>query len=107
MDDNKITHKDPKVVSDVIDQINKHFGTLIVTRGKKFELIGMDIEIKNKRVHVSIKKQLKEAIEMHGSIGDHHPVILANKTLYNMSEDDKPSENMVLERFHSVVFTSV
>jgi len=34
IDDNKISHEDPKVVSMIIDHMVEHFGKLTVTRGK-------------------------------------------------------------------------
>ena len=43
MDDNKISHVDSKVVSQVIKDIKKKFGEMTVTRGKEHVFLGMNI----------------------------------------------------------------
>ena len=48
VDDNKISHVDPDVVTQVIDEISKKFGKMKVTRGTKFDYLGMTIKVKNK-----------------------------------------------------------
>ena len=45
VDDNKITHKDPKVVTEVIDLMKTHSRDLSVIRGKFYRLLGMNITI--------------------------------------------------------------
>ena len=52
VDDNKISHIDKEVVSDVINDISKHFGELTVSRGTKHAFLGMDIEIKERKVYI-------------------------------------------------------
>ena len=49
VDDNKISHKDPKVVKNVIKGIEKHFGKLTVEEGPNFNFLGMNISIKDKK----------------------------------------------------------
>ena len=50
VDDNKVSHKDPQVVTKVINLMKKHFGELKVVRGNKDSFLGMNIEItKEKR----------------------------------------------------------
>ena len=41
VDDNKVSHKDPQVVNDVIKEISKYFGDLTFTRGTKYNFLGM------------------------------------------------------------------
>ena len=43
VDDNKISHKDPKVVDWVIKAIEDKFGKMTVTRGNKYTFVGMDL----------------------------------------------------------------
>ena len=66
VDDNKISHEDPEVVSEILGKISNHFGELSVTRGAEFRLLGMDIKVKGKSIHISIKDQLIETIQMYG-----------------------------------------
>ena len=47
VDNNKISHVDEKVVTSIIKEISEHFGELTVSRGKKHDFLGMDIEIKD------------------------------------------------------------
>ena len=65
VDDNKISHEDPEVVTDTIDLMKKHFGDLTVTRGNKHRFLGMNITINQKdSIEIEMKDQLQEAIDM-------------------------------------------
>ena len=44
MDDTKISHHEPKVITEVISKIEEQFGKMVVTRGKKHNFVGMDVE---------------------------------------------------------------
>ena len=66
VDDNKISHEGPEVVSEILGKISNHFEELSLTRGTKFKLLGMDIKVKDKNIHISMKDQLVEAIQMYG-----------------------------------------
>ena len=65
VDDNKISHEEPKVVTEVIDLMKKHFGDLTITRGNKHRFLGMNITInQDKSIEIEMKDQLQEAIGM-------------------------------------------
>ena len=65
VDDNKVLHENPQVVTDVIELMKKHFGDLTVTRGKKHRFLGMNIEInKDRNIEIEMKEQLLEAIDI-------------------------------------------
>ena len=65
VDDNKVSHEDPKVVSRVIQTMKEHFGDLKVVRGTKHTFLGMNIEIlKDKKVQIDMREQLQEVIDM-------------------------------------------
>ena len=49
VDDNKISHKDPEVVSQVIKEIEEYFGKMVVTRGKEHSFLGMDIKMNDNK----------------------------------------------------------
>ena len=63
VDDNKISHVDKIAFTEVLKEMSGNFGDLTVSRGSKHDFVGMDIEIKNKMVHISMKGQVEEAIE--------------------------------------------
>ena len=65
VDDNKVSHADPSVVTDVIELMKTHFGDLTVTRGKEHRFLGMNIKInKDKNIEIEMKDQLLEAVHM-------------------------------------------
>ena len=71
VDDNKLSHKDPKVVTEILEIMKKHFGELVIHRacvGKNFDFLGMGITIKeDKHIQIEMKDQLFEAIESYES----------------------------------------
>ena len=66
VDNNKVSHADPTVVTKVMEQIASHFGELSITRGAKHDFLGMNIEIKNNKVYVDIQHQIEKALEWGG-----------------------------------------
>ena len=65
VDDNKVSHTDPEVVTGVIELMKTHFGELTVTRGNKHVCLGMNITInKERNIEIKMKDQLQEAIDM-------------------------------------------
>ena len=54
VDDNKISHNDPRVVTEVLDAIKEHFGELVISRGNKHDLLGMKIVMNRKDKTVTI-----------------------------------------------------
>ena len=45
MDNNIVSHMEARVVEDLINDLKKHFGELVVTRGNKHTFLGMNINI--------------------------------------------------------------
>ena len=43
VDDNRLSHKIPEVISDIINEVRKHLGEISVMRGNKHTLLGMNI----------------------------------------------------------------
>ena len=66
VDDNKLSHKNPAVISNVIKEIRKLFGDLTVARGKKHTFLGTKIKIKNNITNIDMVKQLMECMPMFG-----------------------------------------
>ena len=67
VDDTKISHVDPGVVDDVITKIEERFGKMVVTRGKKHNFVGMDIEFKdNGPVQILMQEYIKECFVAFG-----------------------------------------
>jgi len=64
VDDNKISHVDDTVVTNIIEKIKAKFGKMTVTRGKHHVFLGMDITVNDNdgTVTILMKEYLKEAI---------------------------------------------
>ena len=64
VDDLKISHREEKVVEEILQWLEDVYGEIRTTRGKKHDYLGMDIEYKgNKEVEVCMRWYLQEAIE--------------------------------------------
>ena len=67
VDDNKISHKNPKVVDEIIKAIENRHGQMTLCRGKKHVFVGMDIEfLENLTVQILMKEYIQEAIDDFG-----------------------------------------
>ena len=68
MDGNKISHKDPVVVTMIIDKLKGHFRKTTVTRRKEHIFLGINIKYHtdNCTAVVSIKSYLQQAIDECG-----------------------------------------
>jgi len=64
VDDTKISHEDPKVVSMIIDKLEERFNKMTVTRGKEHSFLGMNIKHPEQQTtEISMKCYLQEAIK--------------------------------------------
>ena len=110
VDDNKISHKDPKVVDEVIKEIESHFGPMKCSRGDKHKLLGMNIEIDRKRkvLKVDMKELLSEAItkfEVSGEIINSTVPHPATGMLMTVNPDAVLLSEEKANIFHSVTAT--
>ncbi|KAG7372416.1 reverse transcriptase RNA-dependent DNA polymerase [Nitzschia inconspicua] len=88
VDDNKISHVDPQVVTDVITAIEKHFGKMTVTRGRHHKFLGMDITFNsNGTVSILMAEYLKGVIEFFGEPISCSASSAAGKGLLNVNPD--------------------
>ena len=64
VDDNKISHKDPSVVDNVVKELKSYFGDLTIQKGRKFNYLGMNIHIiEDRKVVIEIRRHIEEALE--------------------------------------------
>jgi len=101
VDDNKISHKDQEVVDSVIKKIETKFGSMSKTFGDKHEFLGMDIQFKNKKVIVGMKKHTLKAINSFGEDITRNASTPANPYLFKVRDAPKLSEEKA-DIFHSV-----
>jgi hypothetical protein len=105
VDDTKISHEDPEVVSDIIRQLEAHFGTMSVTRGDQHVFLGMSITYNraNRTANISMMEYLKEAIAESGLAITKAYSTPANKDLFTISASSPFLHQSEQEVFHSVV----
>ena len=65
VDDNKISHKDPRVVEWVIKELEKRFNKMTVTRGKEHSFVGMGIIFRNDKTFEIPKHEHLNARSTH------------------------------------------
>ena len=67
VDNNKVSHVDAQVVTNILDMIKQHFGDITIYQGNKHIFLGIGIEITNEgKIEIEMKDQLLQAIEMFG-----------------------------------------
>jgi hypothetical protein len=104
VDDNKISHVNPAVVTHVIEKIEERFGNMNVTRGKEHNFLGMNfIFHENETVSVSMKLYLEEAIRDSALTINRQTASPASKGLFEVEETSPPLPKTDSEIFHSVV----
>ena len=74
IDYNKALHSNKKVIDELLEDLRKHFGDLVVTRGGNNCFLGMKIQITdNKRIEIYTKEQFEEVKEKFGEkLGDRY-----------------------------------
>ena len=103
VDDLKISHVDPKVVSTLIKIIENKFGKMNVVRGKHHVYIGVDINFTDdKKVQLHCKEHLKECIEDFMDEIKVSAATPAAKWLFTVSENAKYLEKARKENYHSI-----
>jgi len=104
VDDNKASHDSEDILIDLIADIEKHFGKLVVSRGKEHTFLGMDLKFKdNSKVHVGMTGYIEEAIVLFGEDVSEHVKNMVTKKLFVVDENSKPLSTDKAEIFHSVV----
>ena len=64
VDYNKLRHKNPEVISDIINDAKKVFGELSIVRGNKNTFLVISIDIKDITTQVDMVKQMEECINI-------------------------------------------
>ena len=104
VDDTKISHVNPDVVTQVIEQIEERFGKMTVTRGRDHVFLGMNIAYKdNVTAEITIREYLEEAISDSNLDIKRTAATPTKRDLFEISATAKPLQNKEAEVFHSVV----
>ena len=104
VDDNKISHVDHKVVTEVILKIEKRFGKMTVTRGKEHIFLGMHIVFNDDgTVSIQMKEYIEEAIADFLRKTSKTAVTPANRNLFEINHDCVELTMEESDNFHSIV----
>ena len=62
VDDNKLSHVDPKIFIEILEVIIWHFGYLVISRGNEHDSLGMTviIDVNNKNLTITMREKLKK-----------------------------------------------
>ena len=103
VDDIKFSHKIKSIVNDVIRKIESKFDKMTITHGNVQSYLGMDLEIKNKRVHMNMTEYLKDCISDFPERTSLAAKTPATKTLMKVKKHSTPLCSLKTEMFHSIV----
>jgi hypothetical protein len=105
VNDNKISHVDDTVVTNIIEKIEVKFGKMTVTRGKHHVFLGMDITFNdnNGTVTILMKEYLKEAIPDSGMDATKVAPTPAKKDLFTVDDGSEQLDKRQGDFFHSFV----
>ena len=102
VDNNKISHKDQSVVTNILNMIEEKFGKITITRGKEHDYLGMKIKLKSNSFEISMKDQIKEAIETFGEEISGIVTSPCTRHLLETREDAEQLDETKKEIFHTV-----
>ena len=103
VDDNKISHKDPKVVKKVVTKIEEKFGKMSQTEGDDQEFLGMSIKYtEDGKVKVRMDKHIQKAMDEFEEPITRTAATPANSHLFKTRSSPELSEQKA-DNFHSVV----
>jgi hypothetical protein len=103
VDDNKISHVNPRVVTDVVTKIEERFGKMTITRGKEHVFLGMHITyLENGTAQLRMADYLKEAISEFGESITKTAATPAKRDLFDVADDGEFLDKTRSEIFHSV-----
>ena len=105
VDDNKVSHKDPEVVTKVIQSIERYFGKMTVTRGEKHEFLGMTIvfDKKDGTARICMSSYLRDAINESGMDIRRSVATPATNNLFTVPQESRLLERKDAEMFRSIV----
>ena len=104
VDDNKISHVDPDVVTNIILEIEKKFGKMTTTRGKSHNFLGMDIDFKpDGTVIICMKNYVQDAIDTFSDPITKTATTPAQRDLFENKYKAELLQSPQKDVFHSIV----
>jgi hypothetical protein len=103
VDDNKISHVDKNVVTDILEKLKGHFGNITVSRGKRHNFLGTDIYIRDDGlIEMSMSSHIQDAIDSFGSLCGYKVTSPAAAHLWDVNDECELLDEDKMVIFHSV-----
>ena len=104
VDNTKISHKDPQVVTNIIKAIEVDHDQMTLKRGKSHTFVGMNFELKDDgSLHIWTKEYIREALaDLRESVENMSPTP-ASKSLFNINDKSLELPEWKANIFHIVV----
>jgi hypothetical protein len=104
VDDDKMSHVDLKVNTEVIERIEERFGKMTVTRGKKHVFLGMEIEhLANGAASADMSEHLREGMQEFPEAINSSVASPARRDVCETDEKSKLLDPVKSAMFHSIV----
>ena len=103
VDDTKISHVNPNVVTKVIETLEEHFGKMTVTRGREHVFLGMNIKYnENQTATITMKQYLEEALAECNMDINCEAATPAKRSLFYLDEQSSLLPTSEADIFHSI-----
>ena len=103
VDDLKISHKDEKVVMDVIQQLEDEYGKMSITTGPVHNYCGMTLRFENKCVKVDMSDYLKDTVNEFPEDCSKSVTTPAAVHLFEVNEKEEKLDAKKKQLFHTFV----
>ena len=107
VDDTKISHSNPDVVTKVINEMESAFGKMEVKRGKHHTFVGMDFLLtEDRKLSITMRDYVEECIEAFkeaGGVLEGKANSPAKNGLFIVSEEAEDLDEKEAEYFHHIV----
>jgi len=103
VNDLKLSHDNPAVVKEMINTLQEKFGEMNVEEGNKFTYLGMDIEIREQKVHIMMRSYIQECIDSFGEAINTCAATPATNALMNIDEKVGKLDDRRAKIYHHIV----
>jgi Reverse transcriptase (RNA-dependent DNA polymerase) len=104
VDDMKVSHLDPAIVSDILNLMESRFGTMAITRGLTHEFLGMTITYHcDGTASIHMPTYIQEAIDESGLNIKKSCATPCASTLFSVDPDSPLLESERADTFHRIV----
>ena len=104
VDDCKVSHKDPEVVTSILSKNQDRFRELSITRGKSHTFVGMDLFFQvDGSVRIEAKQYIRESIRDFGEDFSNNAITPAGNDLFEVKDEGNLLPEDKSQIFHSII----